>query len=135
VVSGKPRSVAVVGASSDRRKFGNKAVRAYRAGGYAVFPVNPNEKKIEGLTTYARIGDVPGPIDRVTVYVPPEILLDILPEIAEKGAGELYLNPGTDREDVVERARSLGLEPILACSIVAIGFSPSEFPDTIEEST
>ena len=47
------KTVAVVGASSDRRKFGNKALRAFREEGHTVIPINPNEPEVEGLKTYA----------------------------------------------------------------------------------
>jgi predicted CoA-binding protein len=123
----KTPTIAVIGASSDRAKYSNRAVRAYQARGYTVFPINPRETAIEGLAAYPSIRDVPGPVDRVTVYVPPDVLLTLLPEIAEKAPAELYFNPGSERDDVVERARALGLDPILACSITAIGFSPRQF--------
>jgi hypothetical protein len=125
-VSAAP-TVAVLGASNDRRKYGNKAVRAYAVRGYSVFPVNLRESAIEGIPSVRSVLDVPVPLDRVTVYLPPERLLAILPEIARKGTRELFLNPGTDRADVVAAARALGLEPILACSIIEIGMSPSQF--------
>ena len=63
-------SVAVIGASSAKNKFGNKAVRAYLRQNWTVYPVNPVEKVIEGLTSYASISDIEGPIDRVSLYVP-----------------------------------------------------------------
>jgi hypothetical protein len=43
------KSVAILGASADRSKYGNKAVRAYQQQGYTVFPINPKESEIEGL--------------------------------------------------------------------------------------
>src|SRR5262249_28986799 len=55
--------VAVIGASNDRRKFGNRAVRAYLEQGYTVVPINPHETQVEGLKAYASILDVPGPVD------------------------------------------------------------------------
>ena len=55
------KTVAVVGASSSRSKFGNKALRAFRDEGYTVLPINPNESEVEGLRTYASVLDVPGP--------------------------------------------------------------------------
>src|SRR4029453_1686978 len=76
--------VAVVGASSDRRKFGNKAVRAFARQGFDVKPVNPSETTIEGLPVFRSVAEVPGPIDRVTLYVPPEIGLTLLDAIAAK---------------------------------------------------
>jgi predicted CoA-binding protein len=121
------RRVAVVGASTDRRKFGNKAVRAFLRQGYEVVPVNPHEAEVEGLQAYASVTDVPGPLDLITVYVPPEIGLQLVDGFAAKGAAELWLNPGSESDALVERARARGLEPILACSILGIGESPSRF--------
>ncbi len=118
--------IAVIGASSDRAKFGNKCVRAYAQRGYQVFPVNPSETTIEGWPAFNSILDVPAEkIDRVSIYLPPKIGLTVLDEVAKKAVGEVWLNPGADAAEVVARARELGLNVISACSIVAIGISPS----------
>ncbi|HEY4414708.1 MAG TPA: CoA-binding protein, partial [Verrucomicrobiae bacterium] len=108
-------------------KFGNKAVRAFVREGYAVYPVNPKESSIEGLPAFARISDVPVRPNLVSVYLPPPVLLKILPDIAARGCDELWLNPGTESADVLTEAERLGLNVIQACSIVAIGHSPEEF--------
>jgi predicted CoA-binding protein len=123
-------TVAILGASSDRSKFGNKSVRAHLQQGYDVYPINPKGGEIEGMRAYESLADVP--IDRLTrisVYLPPKIGLGILDAIAEKGCDELWLNPGSDSEEVVTRAHELGLDPIIACSIVDVGTTPHEFPD------
>jgi hypothetical protein len=120
-------NVAVIGASNDREKFGNKAVRSYRAHGHRVFPVNLREREIEGLPAFRSISDIPVVLDATLVYVPPHVTLKLLAEIARKGPGTLYLNPGSEDDDVVLRAQELGLEPILACSILAIGDSPAKY--------
>jgi len=119
--------VAVVGASSDRRKFGNKAVRAFQRQGYHVVPVNPHESEIEGLTTYKSVLDVPGPIDMATFYVPPEIGESLIDEMAAKQIPEVWLNPGAESDRLVSRARTLKLRPIVACSIVGAGENPDNF--------
>ncbi len=119
------KTVAVIGASNNRSKFGNKAVRAYLQQGYTVYPVNPNESEIEGLKAYASIADVPTRPDRVSVYLPPPLVAKVLPEIAAKGCEELWLNPGAESPEVVEQAESLGLTVVQACSIVGVGMSPS----------
>lgn len=121
--------VAVIGASSDRRKFGNKAIRAYREGGFDVLPVNPHEQTIEGLPTFATIESVPEPVDFVSLYVLPAVGLKLLPAIAAKKPRELWLNPGTESDELIETAADLHLRTVVACSIVALGMSPSEFPD------
>jgi predicted CoA-binding protein len=119
------KTVVVIGASAKRRKFGNKAVRAFRQQGYSVYPVNPREPQIEGLKVYKSILDVPVRPDLVSVYLPPLVMLQVLPDIAAKGCGELWLNPGTDSDEVVAEAKRLGLNVIRACSIVGVGVSPS----------
>ena len=118
------KTVAVIGASSNREKWGNKAVRAFLQQGYTVFPVNPNEPEIEGLPAFASIHDVPTRPDTVTVYLPPPRLLKILPDIAARGCDELFLNPGTESDEVLAECERLGLNAIQACSIIAVGVSP-----------
>jgi len=117
-------SVAVIGASADRHKYGNKAVRAYLRQGWTVYPVNPNETTVEGLPAYPTLAAVPGPVDRVTMYVPPSVGITLLEAIKSKGASELFLNPGSEDDALVARAEALGLDPIQACSIVDIGERP-----------
>ena len=116
--------VAVIGASSDRRKFGNRALRAFRQQGYTVLPINPNEQEVEGLGTYASVLDVPGPIDMATFYVPPEVGERVIDDVARKGNAEVWINPGAESDALVARAQSLNIRPILACSIIAIGENP-----------
>jgi len=115
-------TVAVVGASRDRSKFGNISVRAHLQQGYQVFPVNPNADHVEGLPAFESLRDVPVEnLDRVTVYLPPQLTLELLDEIAP---AEVWMNPGSADEDVRVRADELGIEIIEACSIVDLGVSP-----------
>ena len=121
------RTVAVVGASSSRVKFGNKALRAFQAQGYRVIPINPNEAEVEGLKTYASVLDVPGPIDMATVYVQPDVTLRLHDEFARKDIPEVWVNPGAEDDGVIAEAKRRGLRVIFACSIIGIGRNPSEF--------
>jgi predicted CoA-binding protein len=119
--------VAVVGASSDRNKFGNKALRAFQAEGYTVIPINPNERDVEGMQTYASVLDVPGAIDMATVYVQPDVALRLLPEFERKQIAEIWINPGAESDELLADARRRKLNVIAACSIVGIGRSPYSF--------
>ena len=119
------KTVAVIGASNNHAKFGNKAVRAFRQQGYAIYPVNPKETEIEGLSAYRSICDVPVRPQMISVYLPPQVLLKILPDIAARGCDELWLNPGTESDEVLAEAERLGLNVIQACSIVGVGMSPA----------
>ncbi len=119
------RIAAVVGASRDRRKYGNKAVRAFRHAGFDVVPITTAADVIEGLRAYPSVLDVAGRIDLATVYLEPVAGQAVIEELARKGIDEVWLNPGADGPEVVARARALGIEPILDCSIVGIGESPA----------
>ena len=118
-------TVVVLGASADRAKFGNRAVRAFLRQGWRVFPVNPKESEIEAVPVFRCIADVPVRPQMVSVYLPPPVLLKLLPEIAAKGCDELWLNPGTESDAVLAEAQRLGLNVIQACSIVGVGVSPA----------
>jgi predicted CoA-binding protein len=116
--------IAVIGASNDRRKFGNRAVRAYRQQGYTVVPINPHEAQVEGVKAYPSVLDVPGTIDMATFYVPPDIGERVIEEVARKQIPEVWLNPGSESDRLIDRARALSIQPIIACSIIGIGQDP-----------
>jgi uncharacterized protein len=119
------KTIAIIGASNDRSKFGNKAVRAFQQQGYQVFPVNPKEETIEGLSAFKSIAAVPVRPQLISVYLPPPVLLKVLPDIAAKGCDELWLNPGTESDEVLAEAERLKLNIVQACSIVGVGVSPA----------
>jgi predicted CoA-binding protein len=122
-----PKVVAVIGASSYRHKFGNKALRAFRRQGYTVVPINPNETEVEGLKTYGSVLEYPGLIDMATFYVPPEIGERIIDQVAAKQIREVWFNPGSESTSLLARARALAIQPIVACSILGIGENPYSF--------
>jgi hypothetical protein len=121
------KTIAVVGASNVRSKFGNKALRAYRDEGYRVIPINPHEREVEGLPAYASVLQVPGPIDMATVYVQPDVAYGLLEEFERKGIPEIWVNPGAESEELLLEARRRKLNVVAACSIMGIGRRPSEF--------
>jgi len=121
------KTVAVIGASSNREKFGNKALRAFAQRGYTVIPINPTETEVEGYPAFASVVDVPGAIDLATLYVPAPVGVKVMDDLAKKGVPEVWLNPGADDRTVVDRARTLGLKTVRQCSIIAIGESPARY--------
>lgn len=122
-------SVAVIGASNDRRKFGNKAVRAYLESEYKVFPVNPRENEIEGLKAYHTIEEIQETIDFVSMYVPPAVGMKMLASIAAIKPQEVWLNPGSESDELIEAAADLKLRTVVACSITALGMDPDQMAD------
>lgn len=123
-------TVIILGASTNRSKYGNKAVRAYLKQGYDVCPVNPKTDEIEGLPAYHRLADIPiEHPDRISVYLPPEVGIGLLEEIRDTGAKEVWFNPGSESPELLARAEELGLNVVTACSIVAVGMRPDDMPD------
>ena len=120
-----PPSVAIIGASADPSKFGNKAVRAYRQMGYEVFPIHPKAAEIEGAKAYPSLDAVPrSDFDRITFYVPPAVGLEVIEQVARKQVAEVWLNPGAESSELEARGRELGLNMIVGCSILAVGVNP-----------
>lgn len=113
-----PPTVAIIGASADPAKYSNQSIRAHLRAGYAVYPVNPREKTIEGLTCYPSVLDVPVVLDRVSLYLPPAVGLKTLEDVARKGCGELWVNPGAESPELRARAAALGLNAVYACSLM-----------------
>jgi|SRR5579862_7192121 len=110
------QTVAIVGASADKGKFSNKAVHAHLRAGYEVYPVNPKEETIEGLKCYKSVIEIPVSLDRISLYLPSAVGVKVLDDIAKKGCQELWVNPGAESPELIEKARTLRLNSIFACS-------------------
>ncbi len=117
--------IAIIGASKDRMKFGNKAVRAYKQKDHVVFPINPHEKEIEGLICYGTVLEIPLDVDVASIYLPPEIGLKVIEDIVKKGIKKVYLNPGSESKDIIKKLKKNKVEALVECSIKAIGMDPS----------
>ena len=117
--------VMIIGASRDRSKFGNRALRAYLRQGHEVLPVHPSADNIEGIPAYPDVSAPPGPVDRATLYIPADVGLEAVEQLAARGdVGELWVNPGAESDELLDRARELGFEPITACAVLDIGERP-----------
>lgn len=122
------QTVAIIGASNDRSKFGNKAVRAYQHQGWEIYPVHPSLTEVEGLRAYTNLDAVPERyLDRVLFYVPPQVGVGVLDQISGKQVGEIWINPGAESPELLKHAEELGLNVIQACSMVDVGESPEQY--------
>ena len=120
------KSIAIIGASANREKFGNKAVRAYLEKGWKVFPVNPKETEIEGISCFASISSISVKPERTSIYLPSKITISIIPELKKAGIKEVVLNPGAESEELITELKKAGIRPLLFCSIRAIGVNPDD---------
>ncbi|MGI5817564.1 MAG: CoA-binding protein [Armatimonadota bacterium] len=112
-------AIAVIGASNDPEKYGNRALHAWLGTSMTVYPVNPREAEVEGMAAYASVLDIPGEVHTATLYVPPGIGLSVADELIEKAVRAVYLNPGSGSPELRQKLEAAGIEVIEACSIIA----------------
>ena len=113
--------IMVIGASRNPDKYGNRALRAYVQRGHVVLPVNATADEIEGVKAYRFVSDPDGPIDRAILYLPAHVGIGVLDALAARGdVAELWVSPGAESDELLDRARALGFDPIQACAIVDV---------------
>lgn len=115
----------MVGASTDRAKFGNRVLRAYLRKGLEVYPINPSANAIEGLMAYPDLKSLPTRPRGVSIITPPAITERIVVEAADAGARFVWMQPGAESPAAVRIARERGLEVIAdgSCFLVETGFT------------
>jgi predicted CoA-binding protein len=113
------RNWAVVGASQDRKKFGNRVFRSLRDSGYKVYPVNPNVDNVEGVRAYPTLADLPTMPEVVDLVVPPEVTEQIVKEAGELGLSRIWMQPGAESEAAVAYCQEHGIKVVYdACAMV-----------------
>jgi predicted CoA-binding protein len=115
---------AVVGASTNREKYGNKVLRAYAQSGREAWPINPRAAEIEGLKCYPDLASLPSVPRGISVITPPKITEDVVAEAARLGVRFVWMQPGAESDRALELARTNGIEAIGdgSCLLVAVGF-------------
>lgn len=116
-------SFAVVGASADRAKYGNKVLRCYQQHGLPVVGVHPKLTAVEGLPCHPSLVAAGG-VRAVSVVAPPAAAAAIVADAAAAGVRHLWFQPGAEQAAAIATARQLGIEVIAdgPCLLVALGF-------------
>jgi hypothetical protein len=123
------KKIIIVGASNNRSRFSNRAVRAFRDRGWTVYPVHPRETEVEGIPCFPTVADVPGTAEWLSLYVLPPAGMLAIEAASTKGVRNVYVNPGTESPELIAKIRSLGMNPIEACSIISVGADPRAYGD------
>lgn len=115
---------AVVGASKDRSKYGNKVLRAYQQAGKTVYPVHPKETEIEGLTAYPDLASLPESVDGISIITPPPVTESIVQQAIDAGIEHVWMQPGAESDDAIRAATDAGIRLIAGgpCLLVAVGY-------------
>lgn len=117
-------SFAVVGASTDRSKYGNKVLRCYQQHGKEVYPINPKTPEVEGLKAYPSLAALPVKVAAISVITPPAATEQVVREAAAAGVKHIWMQPGAESDAAVRAAESLGLNVIAGgpCLLVVMGY-------------
>src|SRR3989339_25844 len=109
----RPKSVAVVGASTNPSKISNVMLRNLAAGDFRIIPVNPKEKEILGFECFPSISSVPGEVDLAIIVLPAESAVRAAEECVAKGVGVVVITSsgfaenGPAGKDLQARLKSL----------------------------
>ena len=110
---------AVVGASEDRSKFGNRIFLDLRDAGYTVYPVNPKGGELEGAKIYPSLADLPQPPEVIDLVVPPSVTEQVVKEAHELGLTRVWMQPGAESEAAIAYCQEHGLQVVYgACAMV-----------------
>jgi len=105
----KYRNVAVVGASSNPERPSHRVVSYLMKHGYHVMPVNPNEQKILGKTSYPNLSSIPEKVEVVDIFRRPEDVMPIVDEAIKIGAKVVWMQEGVINEEAAAKAGEAGL--------------------------
>jgi predicted CoA-binding protein len=116
---------AVIGASSNRAKYGNKVLRCYLQHGKKVYPVNPHEQQIEGLTVIPDLSDLPDDVMSISIITPPKITELIVDEAIKKGIKNIWMQPGAESELAIRTCEMNNINVIAKgpCILVVLGYN------------
>lgn len=121
-LSGQPH--AVVGASPDRKKYGNKVLRAYQQLNRPVYPIHPAADSVEELTAYRSLSELPEPVHGISIIVPPKVTEAVIEEAAQLGIKHVWMQPGAESDEAIAIAEQHGMNVIAAgpCLLVVVGY-------------
>lgn len=122
-LAGSP--IAVVGANTDRSKWGNKVLQCYIEHGIKAYPVHPSQTEIEGLKAYANLAAIPERVHAVSIITPYPITEKVVEQAGELGIEHLWMQPGAESAKAIARAEELGISVIAGgpCVLVELGWS------------
>lgn len=120
---------AVVGASSNREKYGNKVLRVYLQKHKKVYPINPHEKSIEGVDCLPDIKSLPTNVKSISIITPPSVTEKVVVEAIAKGIKNIWMQPGAENNEAIKLCETNGINVIAKgpCILVTLGFHESAF--------
>jgi predicted CoA-binding protein len=111
---------AVVGANTNPEKYGNMIYRKLKSRGYTVYPVNPVYDAVDGDKCYKDLSSLPQVPDVIDMVVSPKRGKPIIEEAARIGIKNVWLQPGTYDDELLEMIQKNQMTGVKACVLVAL---------------
>lgn len=106
---------AVVGATDDKSRFGYKIPVIMDEYNYEVFLVNPTKDEIDGKKVYKSLDELPKKVDVIDMIVNPKFAKGYVDKAKELGIENIFFQPGSYDDELVEYTKNLGLNVVLDC--------------------
>jgi uncharacterized protein len=113
-------NVAVLGASAKPERYSHQAVARLNVHGHAVFPVHPTVAEVLGIRVFARLADIPVPLDTVTVYLSADTSSALASDLLATRPRRVIFNPGAENPALATSLRQHGIETLDACTLVLL---------------
>ena len=118
---------AVVGASSNRKKYGNRVFRVFLQKEYSAFPVNPNATEVEGHPAFAELSQLPETPLSISIITPPSVPERVVEQAISLGIRHVWMQPGAESATAIQLCEDAGINLIHSgpCILVVLGFRDS----------
>ena len=116
---------AVIGASSNRNKYGNKVLRCYMQHNMTVYPVHPIEQLVEDLPVFSSVSELPNEVNSISIITPPRVTEEVVKQAISKGIKNIWMQPGAESERAIQTCLDHKVNVIAKgpCILVLLGFN------------
>lgn len=108
VLQKKDVSIAIIGATNDSTKFGNKIYRDLKNKNIKIFGINPKASTIDGDPAYKTLEDLPEKPDILNFVLPPKLGFETIKNAVAMGYDNFWLQPGAESEEILDYLESNG---------------------------
>ena len=114
------KKVAILGASNNPERYSYKALKMLAEHGYKTIPVHPQLKDIDGIEVKNSLSDISEEIYTLSLYVGPEKVIPLIPDIVKLKPQRVILNPGTESKELKEALEKAAIPYAEACTLVLL---------------
>lgn len=124
------KTLAVVGVSKNKGKFGSTVYRELKSKGYRVFPVNPNIDDFEGDKCYRSLKELPEVPGGAVIVVSPKVTENVVRDAAAAGIRRIWLQQGAESKAAIDLCKDNGIDVIHGHCILMFA-EPTGFPHRV----